>query len=283
MEQPVRWEPQGAVAVVVIAAPPVNALGAAVRQGLAEALAGIAAASGIGAVVIRGEGRMFSAGADIREFGTTPDAPTLSQVIAAVEDLGKPVVAALHGAALGGGLELALGAHHRIAQAEANLGLPEVRLGLLPGAGGTQRLPRLIGAAAALRMMLSGQPVTAAEALALGLVDDVVAADPAGAALALARDLARAGQAPQRSRDRDEGLRDRDRFRADVAAARAGLDPAQPAQRRIVDCVAAAADLPFDEGLKAERAAFLDLVASPEAAALRAAFLAARQARKAVP
>jgi len=267
----VRLERQGAVAILVIDAPPVNALGAAVRLGL---MAGLVEAGGnpdIYAVVIRGDGRMFSAGADITEFGKPSKAPILPEVIAAAESMAKPVVAALHGSALGGGLELALGAHGRVALAGASLGLPEVTLGLLPGAGGTQRLPRLIGADAALRMMLTGRPVTAAEALALGLVDCVVEADLTGAAVELALDLARQGSSVP-TRSRRDGMDDPAAYSAALHSARAMADPRQPAQTRIIACVAAALDLPFDQGLQMERAAFVDLVASPEAAVLREAF-----------
>jgi len=267
----VRQERQGAVAILVIDAPPVNALGAAVRAGLVARLAEARADPGVSAVVVRGEGRMFSAGADISEFGKPSLAPILPEVIAAVEAMTKPVVAALHGAALGGGLELALGAHARVALVGSSLGLPEVTLGILPGAGGTQRLPRLIGAEAALRMMLTGRPVTAVEALDIGLVDRVVEADLTGAAMKLALDLARQGLSVP-TRDRCDGLGDPAAYGAALLAARATADPRQPAQARIIDCVAAARDLPFEQGLQRERAAFVDLVASPEAAALREAF-----------
>ncbi len=280
MEQPVRYERQAAVAILVIDAPPVNALGAAVRAGLTARVADIAADPDVHAVVIGGAGRMFSAGADITEFGAVAVAPSLSQVIASVEALAKPVVAALHGAALGGGLELALGAHARVAQAGAGLGLPEVSLGLLPGAGGTQRLPRLIGAAAALRMMLTGLPVTAAEALELGLVDVVVETGLTDAAVALATDLARRGP-PRRTCDRQHGPGDRRAVETALQSARATADPLCPAQGRIIDCVAAAWDLPFDQGLQRERAAFLDLMASPESATLRAAFREKRRLARA--
>lgn len=267
----VRQDRQGAIAILVIEASPVNALGAAVRTGLMACLADLRADPSVAAVVIRGAGRMFSAGADITEFGKPTPAPPLSQVIDTVESLDKPVVAALHGAALGGGLELALGAHGRVALAGASLGLPEVALGLLPGAGGTQRLPRLIGAAAALRMMLTGLPVTAAEAFDLGLVDRVVDGGLTDAAIAMALDLARRGP-PQPTRDRRARLEDALAFAADLAAARAMAEPLTLAQGRILACVAAAREVPYDEGLRMERAAFLDLMASPESVALREAF-----------
>jgi 3-hydroxyacyl-CoA dehydrogenase len=278
----VRLERQAGVAILVIDAPPVNALGAVVRTGLAAGLADAEADPEVMAVVIRGEGRMFSAGADISEFGKAPVAPLLSQVIVAVESMTKPVVAALHGSALGGGLELALGAHARVALAGASLGLPEVTLGILPGAGGTQRLPRLIGSGAALRMMLTGRPVSAAEALDLGLVDCLVEADLTASAVTLALDLARQGRHVP-TRDRRDGMGDPAAYDAALQAARATADPRQPAQARIIACVAAARDLSFDEGLQMERAAFVDLVASPQAAALREAFREKRRlAREAV-
>lgn len=278
----VRQERRGAVAILVIDAPPVNALGAAVRAGLMAGLATADADRDVSAVVIRGEGRMFSAGADITEFGKPSVTPILSQVVAAVEALTKPVVAALHGSALGGGLELALGAHARVAFTGASLGLPEVTLGLLPGAGGTQRLPRLIGAAAALRMMLTGRPVTATEALDLGLVDHVAETDLIETAIALAQDLALRGP-PVPTRNLRTGMRDPAADETALQAARATADPGQPAQGRIIACVAAARDLPFDQGMQMERAAFLDLAASPEAAALRKAFLEIRRLARVAP
>ena len=186
MQTGVRQERVGDVAVLVLAHPPVNALSAAVRTGLAAGLQAALADPAVKSIVIRGEGRGFSAGADIAEFGKPGQGPRLGDLCLAFENATKPVIAAIHGMALGGGLELALAAHYRVANAAAVLGLPEVNLGLLPGAGGTQRLPRLVGAAPALGLMLTGVPITAAEALALGLVDQVVSQGLIEAALALA-------------------------------------------------------------------------------------------------
>ncbi|MGV5669727.1 enoyl-CoA hydratase-related protein, partial [Burkholderia pseudomallei] len=173
----VTRERRDKVLVVTIDHPPVNALSADVRRGLVDALDAADADAAVGAVLIVGAGRNFIAGADIREFGKPPVPPLLPDVCNRIETSGKPVVVALHGAALGGGLEVALAAHYRLAVPGAKLGLPEVQLGLLPGAGGTQRTPRLIGAKAALELMLSGRHASAEEALALGLVDRLAHSD----------------------------------------------------------------------------------------------------------
>ncbi|EEW25569.1 enoyl-CoA hydratase-related protein, partial [Rhodobacter ferrooxidans] len=267
----VRQNRIGSVLQIIIDHPPVNALAQPVRAGLLAALTAAEADPEVTAIVISAAGRSFPVGADIHEFGKPAQAPLLAEVCNRIEACRKPVVAALHGTALGGGLELALAAHLRLALADAKLGLPEVGLGILPGAGGTQRLPRLIGAEQALRLMLQGVPVPAAEALALGMLDQVVETDLMAAALAQ-------GAAPSRpTRDRREGMRDPQAYQAAINAARAGLrGTRQPAPPRIVDCVEAAQLLPFDQGLAFERAAFDDLVASPEAAALRHAFFAER-------
>lgn len=275
----VRPRQNGAVMVLSIDAPPVNALGAAVRAGLADGLAAALADPSVGAIVLCAVGPSFSAGADIREFGhpAPQGVPGLPELCNRIEASGKTVVAAIQGAALGGGLELALAAHVRLAGPRARFGLPEVALGLLPGAGGTQRTPRLTGAGPALRLMLTGKPVSAQEALAIGLVDAVVE-DLEQTAVALAAELAAEGRPPVRTRDRLDGLQDVVRYQADVAAARAAALGRLPAPGRIVDCVEAAMLLPFDRGLIFERAAFEDLAASPESAGLRRAFFAERRA-----
>ena len=167
----------GDVLVVVSNNPPVNALSAAVRNGLAEAVEQAAKDDSIKAVVIRCDGRTFFAGADITEFGKPAQGASLPDTIDRMEASNKPVVAAIHGTALGGGLEVALGCHYRVAVPSAKLGLPEVKLGLLPGAGGTQRLPRVVGVEAALPMIVSGEPIPAAKAQAIGLVDKIVGED----------------------------------------------------------------------------------------------------------
>ena len=273
MQNLVRVDRVGDVAVLVLCHPPVNALSAGLRQALSIALQAALADPAIIAVVLRGEGKGFSAGADIAEFGKPAAAPRLGALCHQIENAGKPVIAALHGIALGGGLELALAAHYRIAEATAALGLPEVTLGLLPGAGGTQRLPRLVGAAAALKLILTGQPVRGDEALALGLIDRVVDHSLTGAAVAMAAE----GLTLRRSCDMRRGFKDMAGYQAAVTAARATLSPL-PALARIVDCIEAASLLPFAQGLLAEQAAFADLVATPEAAGLRHAFFTERRA-----
>ncbi|NUB43668.1 enoyl-CoA hydratase/isomerase family protein [Fertoebacter nigrum] len=278
-QQVVQRHRAGEVMVLVIDHPPVNALGHALRAGLAAGLAEALADDAVQAVVIRAEGRTFPAGADLAEFGQPPRAPVLPDLCNQIEASPKPVIAALHGTALGGGLEIALAAHARVALASTRLGLPEVHLGILPGAGGTQRLPRLIGAAEALRLMLTGRPVGAAEAMALGLVDQVVEDGLEAAALAMARTSIGLGLPP--TRDRREGLRDVAGYQAVLAAARKAQGAARlPGPGRIIDCVEAALLLPFAQGLAFERAAFLDLVGSPEAIGLRHVFFAERRAAK---
>ena len=270
----VRQERIGAVMVLVMAHPPVNALSQAVRQALAESLRAAEADSGVQAIVIRGEGKGFSAGADIAEFGKVGQTIRLGELCRRIEACTKPVIAALHGTALGGGFEIALAAHYRIANAQAMLGLPEVNLGLLPGAGGTQRLPRLIGAKAALRMMLTGMPIRASEAAALGLIDRVVDAGLTEAALAMAGE----GLPPRRSGAAVQGMTNTAGNHAAIFAARAAQKGnSLPAPLRIIDCVEAATLLPLDQGLNAERVAFEDLVDTPQAAGLRHAFFTERR------
>ena len=285
MMQAAEWENHEGTALITLDNPPVNALGHALRAALAEAVDEAEADPAIRAIVIRAARRTFPAGADIREFGKPSAPPLLPDLCARVEACTKPVVAAIHGTALGGGLELALACHARVALASARIGFPEVTLGLLPGAGGTQRAPRLIGAEPALRLMTTGRPIRAAEALALGLVDRVVEDDVTAAALDLAAELAaalaRTGHPPVATRTRAEGFRDPIAYEAAIAAARATVQhPDLPAPGRIIDCVEAALLLPFNAGLSFERAAFGDLVDSPAAKGLRHAFLAERRVTK---
>lgn len=284
--------PHGAVAsqrhddilVLTIDHPPVNALSADVRRGLADAIRAAQSDSGVRAIVLTGAGRNFIAGADIREFGKPPQPPALPDVCNAIEASAKPVIAALHGAVLGGGLEIALSAHYRIALADARLGLPEVNLGLLPGAGGTQRTPRLIGAVAALDLMLSGRHATAQEALEWGLVDRTASEPDARAAgIAYAQELLRQGAGPRPTRDA-HALHDRAAAQAAIDAARAHVQSRQRglfSPARIVDAVQAALDQPFDAGLQTERALFLQCLDSPQRAALVHAFFAERETAKA--
>jgi 3-hydroxyacyl-CoA dehydrogenase len=279
----VQREQRGDILLVTIDNPPVNALGADVRAGLLAAIEAADADPAVAAVLIAGSGRTFIGGADIREFGKPPLPPALPDVCNRIEACTKPVVAAIHGAALGGGLEVALAAHYRIALPAAKLGLPEVQLGLLPGAGGTQRTPRLVGAAAALDMMLSGRHVSAAEAHTLGLVDRVAEeGDPVEAGLAYARELLAQGAPVRRTRDA-AGLADRAAQTAAIEAAR--LETAKKSRGlfsplKIVEAVQGAVDLPFDDGLALERKLFLACLDSPQRAGLVHAFFAEREAAK---
>ncbi|MBR7975556.1 enoyl-CoA hydratase/isomerase family protein [Burkholderia vietnamiensis] len=280
----VTHERRDALLVVTIDHPPVNALSAEVRRGLADALDAAQADHAVRAVLIVGAGRNFIAGADIREFGKPPVPPSLPDVCERIESSAKPVVVALHGATLGGGLEIALAAHYRLALPGAKLGLPEVTLGLLPGAGGTQRTPRLIGAKAALDLMLTGRHASAEEARALGLVDRVARSDDTLAeGLAYAQELVSLGAPVRRTRDA-QGLAERTAAQAALAAARADLPKKarglfSPA--KIVDAVEAALTLSFDAGMKLERSLFLQCLDSPQRAGLVHAFFAEREAAKA--
>lgn len=283
MQEPVTWRRDSDIATVTIDSPPVNALGQAVRAGLVAAVDAAAADGEVAAIVIRAAGRTFPAGADIREFGKPPTDPWLPEVCNRIEACAKPVIAALHGTALGGGFEIALSAHYRIAAKDARIGLPEVLLGLLPGAGGTQRTPRIAGAGPALDIMLSGTPVPAERALALGLVDEVVEGDLSEAAIAFARRLLASGAGPRPTSARTDGFADRATYRAEVERRRSEIERKQGhlvAPIRIVACVEAALDLPFPEGLARERELFSECMASDQAGALRHAFFAERRVTK---
>src|SRR5512134_588414 len=204
MASVVGYKRSGNVGVITIDSPPVNALGHGVRSGLIDALDQGLADKGVGALVLMGAGRTFTGGADIREFGKPLSAPSLHEVIARYEVSPKPVVAAIHGTTMGGGFELALGCNYRVAAPNARLGLPEIKLGLIPGAGGTQRLPRLAGIETAVEMILSGDPIPTARAKALGVVDAIIDGDLEAGAVAFAASLG-AGPHPK-VRDRDEKL-----------------------------------------------------------------------------
>ena len=282
MSEVVRLERRDAVAIVTVDSPPVNALSAAVRRGIFEQVKAAAGDPQVQAIVLTCAGRTFIAGADITEFGKPPQPPALNEVIAAMENSPKPVVAAIHGTALGGGLETALGAHFRVAVKEAKLGLPEVKLGLLPGAGGTQRLPRAVGPELAVKMIVGGNPIGAAEALKAGLIDEIVDELVPGA-IAFAKKVVAEKRPLRRLRDEDGKLKaakaDRSIFTNAVAAltkkAR-GLE----APFAAADAVGAAIDLPFDEGLKKEREGFMKLMTGDQSKAQRYAFFAEREAAK---
>ncbi|MBS8226386.1 enoyl-CoA hydratase-related protein [Vannielia litorea] len=279
----VKLNVQEGVARIVIDAPPVNAQSLAVRRGLWEAVQIAEADPKVVALAILGAGRIFSAGADIAEFEEDGQDPWFGTLYNRIEACRKPVVAGIRGAALGGGLELALACHFRLATPDARLGLPEVTLGLLPGGGGTQRAPRLIGAEAALRLMLTGQPMGARAAEKLGLIDGVVEGDLAEVTVQLAREIGQGseGAPPRRTRDLRTGLADPQGYEAAVARARAELeaDPARAvleAPHRVIDCVEGALLLPFETGLAYELEAFEELRGGRQSAALRHAFFAER-------
>ncbi len=272
----------GEVLVVTVNNPPVNALGQAVRAGLLAAVEQAAADAAVKAVLIVGEGKAFIAGADIREFGKPAMPPSLPEVCNAIEASGKLVVAAIHGAALGGGLEIALSAHYRLALPKAQLGLPEVNLGLLPGAGGTQRAPRVMGVKAATELMLSGKHLNAKAAAAAGLVDKLVEGDDALAAgLAYTRELLAAGGAVRRTRDIE--IADKMAALADLEAL--AIETAKKARglfspMKIIECAKAAVELPFEQGLAKERELFLQCLESPQRQGLIHAFFAEREVSK---
>ena len=279
---PVRTEIRDGVAVVIVNSPPVNALSHPVRSGLLREIDRAAGEADVSAIVILCEGRTFIAGADIKELGTTLKSPLLRQIQVRMDQVTKPIVAAMHGTVLGGGLELALAAHFRVSTASARFGLPEVKLGVLPGGGGTQRLPRVVGLAAALDMIAFGKPIHASEALRLGIVDELVGEETlASDAVAFAR---RVASSPLlRVRDRTGQLTHApdlfDRFRERYASKLRGLD----ALESIIRCVEAAARLPFEEGLQFERACFEELVAGEQSAAMRYQFFAQRSTGKVEP
>jgi 3-hydroxyacyl-CoA dehydrogenase len=271
-----------AVAVVTIDNPPVNVLSAAVRAGLLAAVGAAEADAEVVATVIACAGRTFVAGADVREFGLPPIEPVLPVVLAAIEAATKPVVAAIHGTALGGGFELALACHGRLARADARVGLPEINLGVIPGGGGTQRFPRLVGVERALDLILSGRPIEAATARDWGALDAIVEADGdlVAAAIALARALSVDEMAPRPARDRDppgEGaLAVLARRRAELLA----RDPDEIAGLAAIEAMRVGLADGFAAGLVEERRAFLALRDGPRAAAKREAFFAARRTSK---
>ncbi len=283
MSDPVDFSSRGAVAVITINNPPVNALSQAVRQGIAEGLAKGLADDGVRAMVIIGGGRTFIAGADIREFGKPLAPPHLNAVIADLEASSKLVVAALHGTALGGGFELAMGCHYRCAVASGQVGQPEVKLGLVPGAGGTQRVPRLAGVEAALEMIIAGDPIAAPRAAELGLVDEIVDGDLLDGAVAYAERLMAEGAPLRRVRDLDDKLAEGranpalfDDFRKRIERrARGYLAP-----WKCIESIENALNMPFDEGLKRERELFAECMASRQAKGQIHAFFAERQVAK---
>ncbi|HEX8383048.1 MAG TPA: 3-hydroxyacyl-CoA dehydrogenase NAD-binding domain-containing protein, partial [Sphingomonas sp.] len=278
MTSPIRTERHDDVLVIISDNPPVNALGAAVRQGLDAAIRQGVADDGVAAMVIRCDGRTFFAGADITEFGKPMQEPGLPTVVDMIEASAKPVVAAIHGTALGGGCEVALSCHYRVAVPSAKLGVPEVKLGLLPGAGGTQRLPRVAGLKLALEMTATGNPISAKRAQEAGLVDRIVGEDSLEAdAVAFAREIAAVRPIPrasERSVAADPAVVEA--FTRENAKRFRGFDA--PAAN--IACVVKATEVPFAEGIQFERAEFMKLMMGNQSAAQRHIFFAERQAAK---
>lgn len=269
------------VLVIISNNPPVNALGAAVRQGLVDGIEEALGDDSVKAVVIRCDGRTFFAGADITEFGKPPQGPNLGDALDRLEASDKPVVAAIHGTALGGGCEVALACHYRVAVPSAKLGLPEVKLGLIPGAAGTQRLPRVVGAEAALPMVVIGNPIPAKKAQAIGLVDAIVGEDSlAEDAIAFARE--QIGKPVPRSsegtanRDGVENPAIFDEFRAKHGRKLRGFD----APAAAIEAVKAAGEMSYEDGVKKERELFMGLMGGTQSAAMRHYFFAERAANK---
>ena len=277
-QTPVTYRREGDIAFIEIDNPPVNALSAAVRQGLAEAVARLADDPDARIAVLSCAGRTFIAGADISEFGKPPVPPSLPDVIAAIEASENPVVAALHGTVLGGGLEVALGAHYRVAVPGTRMGMPEVTLGLLPGAGGTQRLPRAVGIEAAIDLITSGRRIGAGEARRLGLIDAVAkGTDSRAAGEAEARRLLNQGAGPRRLGEAEAPAADAamvEEWRRKVMKSARG----QVAPMRALDTIVEGLAMPFAGGMAHERRAFMDLMQTPERAALIHAFFAERRA-----
>ncbi len=277
---PVQLSNDGGVAIIRINNPPVNALNHAVRTGLGEALEKARDDAAVEAIVVGTSGTTFSGGADITEFGKPPQSPTLHELIALLDAIEKPTVAAIRGVAFGGGLELALAFHFRIASPDAQFGLPEVKIGLLPGAGGTQRLPRVIGMEEALKMIVTGDPIGAEKARELGLADAIAEGDVIAAAIAFSRKAVSEKLSLMRVRDRQDKLAfDQAAFDAlagSLTKRTRGLEAPLACARAVRN----AATLPFDEGAKQERELFMQLLGSEQSKAQRHLFFAERAARK---
>ncbi|MEO5640580.1 MAG: 3-hydroxyacyl-CoA dehydrogenase NAD-binding domain-containing protein [Sphingomicrobium sp.] len=282
MTSPISTRRHGDILIVTSNNPPVNALGYAVRKGLLEAIEQAEQDDSVKAVVIACDGQTFFAGADITEFGKPPVGPQLPSVVDTIENASKPVVAAIHGTALGGGLEVALACHYRVAVPSAKLGVPEVKLGLLPGAGGTQRLPRVAGVQKALEMVTSGAPISAKDAASVGLVDRIVEGDLVQHAVAFAEEVRDIRPLPKSS-ERDEKLVEAranpglfDEFRKANARKFKGFE----APELNIQAVEAAVAKPYAEGILDERKLFMQLLSGSQARAQQYFFFAERKASK---
>jgi 3-hydroxyacyl-CoA dehydrogenase len=275
---------QGNIGILSLNYPPVNALSQAMREGILNGMRAANADSEIHAIVLICEGRTFLAGADITEFGKPRKEPSLQQAQDEIENASKPVIAAIHGTSLGGGFEVALCCHYRVAVPSAKCGLPEVHLGLLPGAGGTQRLPRIVGASKALELITYGTHIGAKPALEMGLFDELVEEGKLlEGAIAFAHRVLAEKRPLRKVRDLDtKVLADRANpsIFADFRKANARKFRGFLAPEYNIRCIEAAVNLPFDEGLKAERAMFMEIVAGTQSQAQRHVFFAERQVWK---
>ena len=281
MSEAVNVSMQGDIAVVTVDSPPVNTLTREVRAGLQAAFASLRGNAAVKGIVLACAGKTFLSGGDMREFETGILEPGYHEVLGLIEDSPVPVVAALHGTVMGGGVETAIACHYRVAQEGTKLGLPEITLGIIPGAGGTQRMPRLIGLEAALEMMLSGKSLSAGDAAKVGLVESVVEGDVTAAAVAYARELAASGRGPRRTRER--AIAGAEKAGEIVAARRAAA--AKTFRNRnsynvLLDAVQAAVELPFDAGIERERALSIQVERAVEGRAFRHLFFAERELRK---
>jgi 3-hydroxyacyl-CoA dehydrogenase len=273
---------QRAVAVITLKNPPVNALSLGLRAAIADGVERAMSDESIRAVVIVGSGTAFCGGADVAEFGlpAMSASPSLADLFGLIENSPKPVIAAINGLALGGGLELAMSCHYRVAAAAAPLGLPEVKLGLIPGAGGTQRLPRLVGVERALNMMVSGNPATARDLAATELLDSTSEGDVSAAAIALAERVVAEKLPLKKARDIKIDFPNAEAFLDFARGAVAPLAKNYPAPLKCIEAIEAAVLKPFDEGMKTEESVFIGLLNSAESKALRHAFFAMRAAAK---
>ncbi|MEO7564932.1 MAG: 3-hydroxyacyl-CoA dehydrogenase NAD-binding domain-containing protein, partial [Sphingomicrobium sp.] len=280
MTSPISTRKHGDILIILSNNPPVNALGAAVRQGLVAAIEELEQDQSVKAAVIACEGQTFFAGADITEFGKPPVMPWLPDVVDTIENCSKPVVAAIHGTALGGGLEIALGCHYRVAVPSAKLGVPEVKLGLLPGAGGTQRLPRVAGVPKALEMCATGTPISAKQAYECGLIDRLIEGELIPHAVAFAEGVRDVRPVPKSSERQDKvEAADKsvfDDFRKANARKMKGFE----APEKNIQAVEAAVAKPFAEGVKDERRLFMELMSGAQSRAQQYFFFAERQAAK---
>jgi 3-hydroxyacyl-CoA dehydrogenase len=283
LTSPVSLRRDGNVAIITIDNPPVNALRHGVRAGIQDCVVAARDDASVEAIILTGAGRTFVAGADITEFGKPPQAPSLIEVISILDDVNKPTIAAVHGTPLGGGLELTMGCHFRVAAASTRLGLPEIKLGLIPGAGGTQRLPRLIGIEKALPMILSGEPIPAKDALAAGLVDEIIEGDLVAGAVAFARKVLAEKRLLTRVKDREDKLKD---VRAnpakfdEIVAQHAKKTRGLHAPAAAIEAIKLTLDIPIDEAQKKERELFMKLVVGDQSRAQRHIFFAEREAAK---